>query len=276
MCPYKMGERVRALKLLRSVTPGMLLMWDRGLHSYAMVEATVSKGCEYLGRIPCNVKLLNEIQLDDGSYMSWIYPSGKLRKKGFKPIQVRVIEYTIENYDRPEAQIRYRLITSLSDAEKFTAQLLACEYHQRWEVENTIDELKVHLLGRKTHIRSQKPKEVVQEIYGLLLGPKSCKVINFSSDQQGKHFTLASFFYWNITSCSSRTPKVSGVTTTRTSLFLSWLTLEILDQNIPERVQRNNPRVVKKPVSKFRSKQVKHRGTGIIMNTPVFIVLSTA
>jgi len=33
----------------------------------------------------------------------------------------------------------------LLDAEKFTAQLLACEYHQRWEVENTIDELKVHL-----------------------------------------------------------------------------------------------------------------------------------
>jgi len=45
----------------------------------------------------------------------------------------------------------------LSDAEKFPAQLLACEYHQPWEVENTIDELKVHLLGRKTHIPSQKP-----------------------------------------------------------------------------------------------------------------------
>ena len=25
----------------------------------------------------------------------------------------------------------------------------------RWEVENTIDELKIHLLGRKTHVRSQ-------------------------------------------------------------------------------------------------------------------------
>ena len=145
MCPYKMGERVRALKLWNSVTRGMLLMWDRGLHSYAMVEATVSKGCEYLGRIPSNVKFLNETQLDDGSYVSCIYPSGKLIKKGFKPIQVRVIEYTIENDDRPEAQIRYRLITSLLDAEKFTAQLLACEYHQPWEVENTIDELKVHL-----------------------------------------------------------------------------------------------------------------------------------
>jgi len=62
------------------------------------------------------------------------------------------------------------LITSLLDSQKFPANLLAAEYHQRWEVENTIDELKVHLLERKTHVRSQRPREVVQEIYGLLLG----------------------------------------------------------------------------------------------------------
>ncbi|MBD2532998.1 transposase domain-containing protein, partial [Nostoc flagelliforme FACHB-838] len=47
MCPYRIGERVRALKLLRSVKSGMLLMWDRGLHSYAMVSSTVSQGCDY-------------------------------------------------------------------------------------------------------------------------------------------------------------------------------------------------------------------------------------
>ena len=102
--------------------------------------------------------------------MSWIYPSGKLRKKGCEPILIRVIEYKIENPDNPEEQIRYRLITSLLDIEKFPAHLLAYEYHQRWEVENTIDELKVHHKARKTHIRSQKPREVVQEVYGLLLG----------------------------------------------------------------------------------------------------------
>ena len=44
MCPYRMGERVRALKLLRACSQGMLLMWDRGLHSYRMVYAT--KKCE--------------------------------------------------------------------------------------------------------------------------------------------------------------------------------------------------------------------------------------
>ena len=205
MCPYKMGERVRALKLLRSVAEGMLLMWDRGKHSYAMVEATTSSCCEYLGRIPSNVKFLNETQLNDGSYLSGIYPSGKLRKKGFKPIQVRVIEYIIEVPEHPVTQIRYRLITSLLDAENFSAQSLACEYHQPWEVENTIDELKVHLLGRKTHIRSQRPKEVVQEIYGLLLGHGAVRSLIFLFSKQCRCFTIASFFYWNITSYSSCT-----------------------------------------------------------------------
>jgi len=62
------------------------------------------------------------------------------------------------------------LITSLFDIEQWTATVLASEYHQRWEVENTIDEIKIHLLGRKTPIRSQNPREVVQEVYGWLLG----------------------------------------------------------------------------------------------------------
>jgi len=49
---------------------------------------------------------------------------------------VRVIEYTI---DTGEGQT-YRLITSLLNIALFPA--LATEYHQRWEIENTIDELK--------------------------------------------------------------------------------------------------------------------------------------
>jgi hypothetical protein len=170
MCPYRMCERFKALKLLRSVKAGMLLMWDRGLHSYAMVQATLATRCDYLGRIPAHVKFLREEPLADGSYLSLIYPSAKLRKKGCQPIQVRVIEYTIEHPDKPQKQLTYRLITSLFDIEQWTATLLASEYHQRWEVENTIDELKIHLNGRKTPIRSQNPREVVQEVYGWLLG----------------------------------------------------------------------------------------------------------
>ncbi len=181
ICPYRIGERVRALKLLRSVGQGMLLMWDRGLHSYAIIEATLATGCDYLGRIPANVKFLLEEPRADGSYLSWIYPSGKLRRKGCQPIQVRVIEYTIEHPNKSGDQITYRLITSLLNNELFPAELLAKEYHQRWEVENTIDEVKVHLIGRKTPIRSQNPREVVQEVYGWLLGHWAVRLLMFQA-----------------------------------------------------------------------------------------------
>jgi len=147
MCPYRMGERVRALKLLRAVTTGMFLMWDRGRHSYAMVHATLARGCHYLGRVPTNIKFEVVKVLDDGSYLSWIAPNRKSKKKGASQIQVRVIEYTI---DSDGEQQTYRLITSLMDIKQFPAELLATEYHQRWSVENTIDELKTHLIGRKT------------------------------------------------------------------------------------------------------------------------------
>ena len=165
------------------------------------------------------------------------------------------------------------MITSLLDTKKFPAKLLAAEYHQRWEVENTIDEFKVHLLERKTHVRSQRPREVVQEFYGLLLGHARGTVINFSSSFGYRDFTIKYLLHGYITSYSSCRPKISAIRTTRTPLFLTWLNLEILDATLPKRVQRNNPRVVKKPVSKFKSKKVKHRGTGIKMNPSVFTIL---
>ena len=128
MCPYRMGERARVKKLLRSVTQGMLLMWDRGLHSYTMVQATFAQKCDYLGRVPKNVKFQVERVLQDGSYLSWIAPDGKSKKKGGTKIGVRVIEYTIDT-DK-EQQITL-LITSLTDIALFPAVLLATEYHQR-------------------------------------------------------------------------------------------------------------------------------------------------
>lgn len=167
MCPYRIGERVRSLKLLRSLTPGMLLMWDRGLHSYRMIKATISQGSHYLGRVPANVKFPVEEVLEDGSYLSWVAPDRKSKKKGATRIQVRIIDYDIHNQGEITT---YRLVTSLMDIVTFPALLLAEQYHQRWEIENTIDELKTHLLGRKTPIRSLKPREVVQEIYGWLIG----------------------------------------------------------------------------------------------------------
>jgi hypothetical protein len=44
------------------------------------------------------------------------------------------------------------------DSQKFPAKLLAAEYHQRWEVENTIDEFQLNL-GKKKLMFALKDQE---------------------------------------------------------------------------------------------------------------------
>ena len=80
---------------------------------------------------------------------------------------VRVIEYRLEGI--ADAEPLYRLITTLTDPAEAPARELAALYHERWEVENALDELKTHLRGRRLVLRSKTPDLVEQEFYGLLL-----------------------------------------------------------------------------------------------------------
>ena len=147
-----------------------------------MVNATLARGCHYLGRIPANVKFEVEKVLDDGSYLIVGFTQTvSRRKKVAQRFRYGGSEYTI---DVDGQQQTYRLITSLMDMTLFPALLLAREYDQRWEIENTIDELKTHLNGRKTPIRSLKAREVVQEIYGWLLGHYAVRCLMFTAAQQ--------------------------------------------------------------------------------------------
>jgi hypothetical protein len=169
--PIFRGEAPAARQLLRSVGAGMLVLWDRGLHSHAMVQQTRARQAHLLGRVGKAVVLTPEELLRDGSFLALVYPSPKARRQRRDGILVRVIEYAIEDPARPGRQQRYRLITSLLDPLRCPAEVLAAEYHQRWEVESTADEVKAHQADRRPAppIRSRKPREEVKEVYGLLL-----------------------------------------------------------------------------------------------------------
>lgn len=272
LSPYRIGERKRAIKLLRSVGSGMLLMWDRGLHSFKMVNATLKQKCHLLGRIPANVKFEVVKVFDDGSYLSWIAPDGKSKKKGATRIPIRVIEYVIEDNG---TQIVYRLITDLMDISTFSALLLAQEYHQRWEAENTLDELKVHLNGRKTPIRSKKPREVVQEIYGWLLGHFCIRCLMFQSATRKGISPLRLSFTGSLRVIRRAVPLFQQAALSEINLFFSWLVSEILDQKIPPPQHRSNPRVVKKPRSKFKSKKRCHRNNNTERQQLSFVIFKT-
>lgn len=177
--PWATSEVPLARRLLRSVEAGMLVLWDRGLHSYAQLRATRERGADFLGRVPAHVRLAPEEPLADGSFLTTLYPSDAARQRHADGLVVRVIEYTIDDPARPRPDERYRLVTSLLDPREAPAHLLALEYHQRWEVEGALDELKVHQVDRRPapHLRSRHPRAVVQELYGLVLAHRAIRCL---------------------------------------------------------------------------------------------------
>jgi DDE family transposase len=67
------------------------------------------------------------------------------------------------------AEPLYRVLTSILDPQRAPAAELAALYHERWEVEVALAELKTGLRGARVVLRSKTPELVRQEFWGLLL-----------------------------------------------------------------------------------------------------------
>ena len=101
-----------------------------------------------------------------------------------------------------------------------------------WEVENTIDRLKVHLLGRKTLIRSLNPREVVQEVYGWLLGHWSVRYLMFQVAESA-HISPLRLSFTETLHVVGLCLNFSG-SNQKKYFFFTWLVMEILDEQISE------------------------------------------
>ena len=165
--PCRTSERVGGFRMLRSVTPDMLVMWDRGFHDFDMFQAVLRRHGHAFGRLPAHVKPQHVRTLPDGSYLAYIYPSDYQRRKRGEQILLRIVEYTITDPALPGCGEVHRLATTLLDHRRCSALDLACCYHERWEIELVIDEVDDHqrLAGRP--LRSLKPLGVIQELYAL-------------------------------------------------------------------------------------------------------------
>jgi hypothetical protein len=164
---YATGEVTLAKEVLGSLKKGMLCLADRNFFGFELWKAAQASGAELLWRVKKNLVLPCEKRLEDGSYLSRIHPSTRDRRQGTNGIAVRVIEYVLEGV--AGAQSIYRLLTTILDPDQAPAQELAALYHERWEIETALDELKTHLRGAKIVLRSKTPELVQQEFFGLML-----------------------------------------------------------------------------------------------------------
>jgi hypothetical protein len=161
------GEIPLATAALGALRAGMLCLADRLFYGYKLWTLAAATGADLLWRVKKNVRLPCAQRLPDGSYLSRIYPTPKDQRRGRHGVSVRVVEYTLEGV--PGAEPLYRLLTTLVDPAAAPAAELAALYHERWEIETALDELKTHLRGARIVLRSKTPDLVKQEFYGLML-----------------------------------------------------------------------------------------------------------
>ncbi len=167
MDKYSTGEVTLAASVVPSLRPGMLCLADRLFFSYKLWQKAAKTGADLLWRVKGDVRLDVEQRLPDGSSLSHIYPSSSDRRQGRNGIAVRVIEYRLEGVK--DAEPLYRLITTILDHKGAPVRELAALYHERWEIETALDELKTHLRGAQIVLRSKTPELVKQGFFGLLM-----------------------------------------------------------------------------------------------------------
>lgn len=167
MADYTTDELTLAQDVVPALRKGMLCLADRFFPSYKLWRAAAHAGADLLWRTRHNARLDVDRRLPDGSYLSRIYASTSDRRNQRKGVVVRAIDYRLK--DVKDAEPIYRLITTILDPTQAPAIELAALYHERWEIETALDELKTHLRGVQIVLRSKTPELVEQEFYGLLM-----------------------------------------------------------------------------------------------------------
>jgi hypothetical protein len=164
---FATGETTLAHRVLAALRPGMLCLADRPFFGCALWQEAAATGADLLWRVKRNLRLPREVRLADGSYLTTIHPSAKDRRQRANGRRVRVVEHRLAGV--AGAEPLYRLVTTLLDPAQAPAEELAALYHERWEIEGALAELKTHLRGARIVLRSKTPALVRQEFWGLLL-----------------------------------------------------------------------------------------------------------
>lgn len=161
------GEPTLTRDLLGLLGPGMLVLADRNFYSFELWTQAAATGAQLLWRTKAGHVLPVRERLADGSWLSHLRRTVNYHMRK-TDVVVRVIDYGIDDPGRPQAEPRYRLITTILDPDDAPAAELAALYPQRWEFETALDELKTHQRGPRVVLRSKMPDGVTQEIYGYL------------------------------------------------------------------------------------------------------------
>ena len=181
MSRYDVSEVHGAHRLLEQVGRNMLVMVDAGITSGGFIEHVRERGAHLLGALEAGMweHLSHQRRLADGSVLAWVGPTrpSSAHYPVHRGMWVRIISYRVTDERLGEKGKVYRLVTTLLNPHVAPALELVALYHERWEVELVIDELKTHERAQRKVLRSKTPEGVRQELYGMYLAHYAVRVL---------------------------------------------------------------------------------------------------
>lgn len=256
------GEQTLARQLFDQIPADALLIEDRGFFCYEDWKALYLR-VKLLLRVKSNMILKPIKRLADGSCLAKIYPSSNDREKDRNGIEVRLIEYTLDDPQRTGHGEIHRFITNLLDEVQYPAMELIMLYHERWEEELVFDEQKTHQDPRRAEkpaqLRSETPAGVKQELYALSLAHFVIRSLMFTAAQAEKIDVDRLSFTGCFQILQCRLPECDSRTSASLTEWFECLIAEMREEKTEPRRNRANPRVIKRKMSKWPKKRPHHR-----------------
>ncbi|GAC1361513.1 MAG: IS4 family transposase [Ktedonobacteraceae bacterium] len=248
------SEQRLAKLMVPSLDSEMLLMHDAQFTGLRFWHALRARRVQVLAPLPTHHLPSYQRQLSDGSYLACYQPSPAHKREGITPVWVRVIEYRITDARVGEPEQVYRLATIWLNPRTAPAlELIDC-YHERWEIETSLDEIKTHQRLQQAVLRSRTPDGVHQEVYAVLLAHYAIRFLMHQAACEAKgdpdrlSFTDALFVV------SETTRELAQVQPEHRAGLQGEMRTRLTAHLLPERRLRANPRVLKKLYRKYKRK----------------------
>jgi hypothetical protein len=254
------GERELAAELTGPVEEDMLITADSGFYSWQLWDLFAATGAALCWRAGASVPLPLVHRLPDGSYLALIFAPGSTARhkaavlaaaRAGKQIDedrariVRAAEYTVPDRGDKDSEL-ICVITTLLDPVALTAAEMAFAYHQRWEHESGLDEIKTHLRTAGGILRSQSPELAQQEMWGLLLAHYAIRELMCrAADEAGRDPDQVSFIR-TVRLVRRQTGEPAAFPPNQLSAATAAVFAEMLERLNPKRRMRTCPRVIKR------------------------------
>lgn len=251
------GELGSVLTLVeRSLTEQMLLLCDAGICCGPLLQGARRKGAHVLGRLDRRSWTKPWVRLHDGSYLVKVYRHG--RHQTGESLTARVIEYQVKDPQTGQLSAPIRLITTLLDPTQYPIEALIRLYHERWELEQGIDELKTHLCLSARTLRSQTPQGVEQELYGLLLTYFAVRTVMYAAALHADWDPDEVSFVHTINVLQRSQWRLMQASCFQRPALRQALLQEVCQEHVPPRRLRLQARVVKRTHSRYKRKWYAH------------------